>query len=197
MPITLPNCPPPLDFEIQPVSSRLDLRPSDNAGPVQRIERLGSRWRAVIQFEAMTAAQARLWDGVDVEADTVRWAIPQQELAIGSPGSSVQVNGSGQTGNEIDLKGLPAGYVIRAGQYLSIITGGVSYLYRARAAATASGSGTVTVPIQPLIRAAHLNNDAVNLAAPIIEGFVQSAGRTQAWRRKVVPGMSLVIEERA
>lgn len=196
MPVTLPNCPPPSTFEIELVRSVIDLRPAFG-GPVQRIERLGSRWRAVLSFETMTSEQSRAWSDVDVEADTVRWAVPQLEFAVGSPGSSVQVDGSGQTGNVLKLKGLPAAYEARKGQWFSVITGGVSYLYRVRADATASGAGLAEVPVQPLIRAAHLNNDAVNVAAPIIEGFVVGPSRAQAWRRKVVPEMSFVIEERA
>ena len=196
MPVTLPNCPPPSSFEIKLVRSVVDLRPAFG-GPVQRIERLGSRWRAVLRFETMTSEQSRAWSDVDVEADTVRWAVPQPGFLVGSPGSSVQVDGPGQTGNALKLKGLPAAYVMRKDQWFSMITGGVSYLYRVRADATATGSGLAEVPVRPLIRAEHLNNNAVNVAAPIIEGFVLGPSRAQAWRRKVVPEMSFVIEERA
>jgi hypothetical protein len=172
MPLTLPTSPAPAQFALELVTARNELSPAFG-GPVQRLNRKGSRWRATVSLPAMTYAEAMAWTDLRVEADTVVLDVPQPGLEIGSPGTPL-VKGSGQLGASLLIDGLTVGYVIRKGQFLSVVTGSQRYLYQATAAATANGSGEATVAIRPMLRVSPADNAVVEIAAPKIEGFVRT-----------------------
>ena len=173
MSLTLPDALSALtDFAPDLVPPARDLRSSEGTS-VQRISRLGQHWLFNCQVKAQTYEQALAWAALlEQSAELMTLKIAQPKLNIGTPGTSVQVDGSGQTGSVLKLKGLPAGYVGKAGQWLSVVTGGRRYVYRLRSNATASGAGIMDAPVNPMIRAAHLNNDVVEVAEPKVTGFV-------------------------
>lgn len=171
MAFALPACPPAAEYDI-----RLDTLRAENSpplgGPDSRVPRLGSRHICDVLLENMTAAQAMIWQNrLMAEDETVVWPIPTRGLVIGNPGTP-QVNGAGQTGSTLSIKGLPAGYVVQENQYLPVQTAGRVYLYKARGPATANGSGIASVPLNCIIRVPHANNDTILMAVPVIEGFV-------------------------
>jgi hypothetical protein len=199
MSLTLPDSLASLvEFAPRLIPPARELRSSGDE-TVQRLIPLGQRWVFNCVVKAQTYAQAMAWAALLEQSDQLQTlTIPQPGLAIGSPGSSVQVDGSGQTGNVLKLKGLPAAYAAKQGQFIAVITGGVRYVYRLRADATANGSGVLDAPVNPLIRQAHLNNDAVEVAAPKVTGFVTLSTPSSAINiNRHVPTIAFTIEERA
>ena len=131
------------------ISSAVDLRPAFGGG-VQRLTRLGSRWAMTFQLTLMTYEDSLNWSDLEVEGDTVSLRIPQPGVDTGSPGTPV-VDGAGQSGSTLNLRGLTPGYVMGK-RWLSVSTGGLLYAYRATASATADGSGDIAIPVRPMIR---------------------------------------------
>lgn len=144
-------------------------------GPVQRIERPGSRWGLRVETQLM-----------DVEPDGRRWAsriarakragalieIPQPGLAIGAPGAP-RVNGSFVNGRIIQLFGFAPNYAIREGQWISIIVAGRRYADQIAADTVASASGAATVSLQNLLRVALSGSEVAEVASPKIEGWLE------------------------
>jgi hypothetical protein len=146
-------------------------------GPVQRIERAGSRWS--IAFETST---------MRVEPDGRAWAarlaratregalieIPQPDLVIGMPGTVTTATNIA-SGRLVALAGLTAGYTIREGQWLSIIVAGQRYADQVTAAVTASSGGTATATLQNLLRVPLAGGETVEIASPKIEGWIDGS----------------------
>lgn len=151
------------------LSSRNDMR-SATGTHGQRIARGGSHHIGEFELEPMPIAEAREWFDIETEADTVIAPIDQTDFPVGNPGAP-QISVSGQLGNSLPLKGLTAGYLLRKGQPLSVITAGRRFVYIIGANATASSGGTASVTLKTSIRHTHLNNDVVEVAEPKIEGF--------------------------
>jgi len=149
-----------------------DLSPSFS-GADQQIRRKGSRYALGFTMPSMDYVAAMPWTtDLAAEGDTVVMEVHQPGLNIGNPGAPL-VRGGGQAGSSIIVDGLTAGYVVRKGQFLSIISSAQWYLYRAAATATADGAGLVTVTLQTMLRRPPNDNDPVHLATPFIEGFVR------------------------
>jgi len=152
------------------ITARNDLVPVFG-GPEQRRNRMGSRYQLKVKLEPLSPEQAAEWDDIEDEVETCLFEIPQPDFDTGSPGSPL-VNGSGQSGANLILDGLTPQYVIRKRQWLTVVTGGQHFCYRARAEVVVNGSGQVTVPLRTMLRKPHADNDVVLIAQPIMEGFV-------------------------
>ncbi|WP_312126346.1 hypothetical protein [Brevundimonas sp.] len=175
MAITLPTSPRPSKMVPRPIFTRNETRPATGAGPVGRNLRPGTRWAWDFEYPPMTYEQSLAFDDLLTEDETVIVDILQPGLAIGSPGSGATVNGAGQSGRTLNIKGVAAGYVFRKGQWISVLSGGQWYAYKTRAAATADGAGNCAVPLRTLIRTPLANNAVVEIASPKAEGWVTLA----------------------
>ncbi len=144
-------------------------------GPVQRIERPGTRTTFVVTTPFM-----------DVEPDGRRWAarlkaakrematltIEQVGLAIGAPGSPT-VAADTATGRFVAVEGMTPNYSIRPDQWLSFLRAdGKRYLAQAAVLVTADGDGAVTIELHDLIRAPLAEGDLVEIARPKITGWL-------------------------
>ena len=90
----------------------------------------------------------------------------------GSPGAPV-VDGAGQSGTSLAVRGLTPGYAVKEGFWLSIVDAdGQHYLHTATAPVRADTSGDATLSIAPMLRVPFADGAAVNLAVPMVEGFV-------------------------
>ena len=87
-------------------------------------------------------------------------------IAYGTP----QVNGNGQTGMSLEIKGATAGITILNGKWLSIIFAGRRYLHHATADTLVGGDGTCLLPIFPMLRISPNDSATIELATPYIEG---------------------------
>lgn len=172
MALTLPTCPPVREFFPRLVQSRNDFNPAIG-GPDSREARIGGKWAFDITLAPMEYATFMDWVDLEAETDTVIWAIPQPGVTTSGEGTP-RVKGAGQAGDSLLVDGITPSYTVEKGRWLSVITGGQRYLYCAKSAVTANGTGEALIPVRPLIRVQHADNDVVELAAPKIEGLVRS-----------------------
>lgn len=193
--LTLPSSPQPRSVTPRLITARNELTPAFG-GTVQRLNRKGSRYALAVELPPMKYVDALAWDDLMAEVDTVLMGVPQPGLVIGAPGTPL-VNGAGQSGSSLTLDGLTGGYVIRKGQWLSVVISGRRFLYRAASAATAAGGGAVTVALRTMLRSPPPDNAVVEIAAPMIEGFARMADDALAVGIEHLVSLSFTIEERA
>lgn len=105
--------------------------------------------------------------------------IPQPDLVIGAPGTGITVQSATSGGYNVAITGAAVGYVVREGQALNIAKNGHRYLYYAAADLTLNGSGAGTLSLTSPLRTQLAGTEAINLAAPVIEGWMQ--GDNFAW----------------
>lgn len=150
-------------------------------GPEQRINRIGTRLGCrytmpEMDFDEAQAFIVRLLRG---RQDRVVMPWPITRFDPGNP-PNPQINAA-STGSAISVKGLGAGYTVVEGQPLSIVHGGHRYMHLSTGEVTANGSGIATVGIFPPSRTAYSVDDTVEIAMPMIEGFV-SPGDEISWQ---------------
>lgn len=191
MAVLLPQLPTGTQTNIRLKSNALMLS-SSMGGPDQRVARVGDRWTLEVVCQPMRNAQAgpvitALLDGL---SQKVMARVPQDGIAVGSPGSPV-VATANQAGSSINLSGFAPGYVIRNGQFFSIVHNGVRYLHRARADVTAT-SGSATIPILPMLKVSPTAGAVCEFAEPKIEGFID--GNEQGWSVGLVANVGLTFK---
>ena len=169
---------------------------SSLGGNTQRLTRLGSRFAIDVQYPPMVYSDAQQFLVALVQSETVALSIPvpQRGLTIGTPGSPV-VNGNGQAGLALAIRGAAAGYTVQLGQFLSVITGGRRSLYMCTSATTLNGSGAGTVPIGPMLRTTPSDGDTVELAVPRLEGFLPIGAAKWSIEMLIRIGIAFSIEE--
>lgn len=167
--LVLPTDPRPSKMTPRPISSRNEQRPASQ-GPVNRYMRPGTRWAWDNIMPPMSYVESLEWDDLLSESDTVIMDILQPGLDTGTPGSPV-VDGGGQVGRTLNLKGLTAGYLFRKGQWISFPVQGQLFAYKVRTAITVGSDGKVALPLLTLLRLPPANNAIVDVAQPRAEGF--------------------------
>lgn len=171
--LTLPTTPAPAGMATQLLTNKNVLASALGSDEQER-QRKGSRYALTFRMPPMTYVRSMEWDDLNAEGATVLMRVFQPGFDTGSPGAPL-VNGSGQSGTTLNVKGMTNGYVVRKGQFLSVVTGGRRFLYRAAANATVSG-GIAAIPLRTMLRYPPANNDVVEIAQPMIEGFVRDLG---------------------
>ena len=151
--IDLPETPTPASATPGLIDFGAFLTPA-LGGPVQRVERMGSRFKISVSMPPMknplTGRQwiARLIKG---KQEGARMAWPLQGFDPGSPGT-VRVNGASQSGRNLIVDGFTPNYTAREGQFFSIETGGQHFMYMVAEQVTANASGQATLAIEPMLR---------------------------------------------
>ncbi|UYY60102.1 hypothetical protein [Sphingomonas sp. S2-65] len=195
MSIALPSSPGPASAEPAYLEWGGTLRPVFG-GAMQKLLRLGDRFAIDVTMPKLrTEAAGRVWVSKLIQAQRqgaiFEW--PQLGLDIGNPGAP-RVNGGGQAGSAINLRGFAPGYQVRDGQFFSIIHGGRYYLEMATADVAADGGGNVVLPIAPMLRM-QPGNGAICDFNPKIEGLIE--GDSRSWTLDVARfvGLSFRIVE--
>lgn len=160
-------------------------------GPVQRINRIGTRMGLRVTMPPLFKDTARQWQArlLRGRQDFVTMEWPLLDLLPGSPPSPAINTATTSSVNAISIKGLGDGYTFKEGQWFSIIRSGVRHMHMVTAAATATTTGVplgtvggvATVSIFPTTRVTLAVNDVVEIAVPRIEGLV-SPGDEVAWQ---------------
>lgn len=124
---------------------------------------------------------------------------PSAGSALGSasatPGTPV-VNGADQTGEDLDVSGLPTsatGYLL-AGDYIQIGTGTAARLKLVLDDVDSDGSGEATIAVWPPIRTAPSNGSAVVVSDPV-GVFVAPAQDGWAVESPYVVGVTIPVAE--
>lgn len=173
--IELPASPAPRDVSPRLIDFGIVLRPATGAA-ITRIERPGSRFSAEFSFPPMMPEVARVFVSrlLQAKAEGLRMPFPLLGVSQGLPGSPV-VDGAGQSGTTLLVRGFTANYLVREGYWLSIEDAdGQHYLHNAVAAVAADATGDASLTIWPPLRVPFADGDAVHLAKPMIEGLVTS-----------------------
>ena len=142
-----------------------------------RVNRAGNRYRIGFSYPPMQADKARTFTGrlTRAKREGVRILLPLI-VPQGAPGTTV-VDGAGQSGTSLAVRGFHEGYPAKEGFWLTIVDAdGVGYLHQLTETVRADG-GAVTLTIEPPLRAPFADGDRVELAVPFIEGFVDG----EAW----------------
>lgn len=172
------------------------LRPSTGA-KLLRVDRAGNRFRVAMTLPVQSAEDARTIIARLIAAKTegLRVPYPLQGIDQGAPGAPV-VDGAGQSGNTINLRGLTPGYLAREGFWLSIVRNGQHYLHVVRdPGATANADGDIVLPISPNLRVPYPDGAAVHLGRPMIEGLVEGDLSWDLALAGLVDSIQFVIEE--
>lgn len=181
MPVTLPTCPYPNDYQVLLRDFGSVLTPF-LGGPEQRINRLGTRFGLRLSMPPLDADEgmvylSRLLQG---KQSTVTLPWPLLDFDPGTPGAPL-VSANVSSGTALPIKGLTPGYTVKEGQFFSIIHAGRRYVYMFTANGTANGSGNLSASIFPMLRAALSTNDVIEIAQPKIEGLVLP-GEELSWQ---------------
>ena len=149
------------------------------------VGRKGSRFGAKVNFPPMRADRANIVISRLTEAwfsgALIRIEFPLVGVSQGSPGEPV-IDGAGQAGKTLDLRGLTPGYVAKEGYWLTLVDqNGRGYLHSNRTPVFVASDGTATVNVSPEVRWPFLDGAEVRMARPTIEGRVSA----EPWRLPV------------
>lgn len=194
--IVLPSDPWPSGVSFRPVRAGFDL--PGTFGVDQRVSRMGDRWAMDVQMPPMPYGDTALrWVArlSRARGDVVRMRVPQPGLDLRGRSGDVLVKGAGQAGTSLLVDGGREAYPVREGQWVSITTGGRSYLHLVAADALFDSAGEATLTLDPMLRVSPADNSPVEIEEPVIEGFLEAG---QEWTVDVARhvGLSFTIRER-
>lgn len=194
--VVLPASPAPMQTTWEYLDFGGTLTPP-LGGPDQRINRNGSRWLLNVQMPVMQMEDARYWVAALTRGQRhgARLKLLQPDLNIGAPGSPL-VDGDGQAGDTLNIKGMTPRYPLRVGQWFNHVQDGNSYLYQISGPGNADGAGEVAAQIEPPLRAEAMDDDVLNFGAPVIEGLLVGQGQSWSIDTAIHIGLSFAIRER-
>lgn len=174
-----------VELPARPASRRMGIRMIDYGGtltpglggPTQRINRNGNRFAISVQLPPMNADDARGWlaalnAGVE---EGVIFRFRQVDLYAGSPGNVV-VDGGGQAGKTLAVRGCNPNYPFRRGQFFNLVQGGRRYLQQVFTPLAAGSDGKAQLSIRPALRVEPGDGAALIIGQPVIEGLLEGNG---------------------
>lgn len=175
MTITLPTSPRAASAKPRLVANAVQTQPIAG-GVVQRKLRLGTRWALDVILPPMTYQTAMAWtaDLAASEAAEVLLLWPQPPEVVGVIGAPV-VNGAGQSGSNLAVRGASAGYAYKKGLFFSLIEGGRRYLHQIVADVIANGAGAANLTLSPMLRVSPSDGALMEFYEPKIQGWAQVA----------------------
>jgi hypothetical protein len=194
--IELPSNPAPNGVVPRLIDYGFTMR-SPTGGSSLRLDRAGSRFAVEVSYPPMKADKARVFVSRLLEAKSqgLRIEFPLLGVSQGNPGTPV-VDGAGQAGKTLSVRGLTPGYVVKEGYWLSIVDAdGQHYLHNATAVVTADAGGLASLSITPALRVPFADGAVIHLAKPMIEGLVD--GNEWSWQLPVnrLIALAVTIEE--
>ena len=195
--IELPELPAPNSVSPALIDFGFVQRPALGARAT-RIERAGSRYSAQIGFPPMRADVARVFVSrlLRAKSEGLRIEFPLLEISQ-SPCGTPLVDGAGQAGKTLNIKGLTPHYAFREGYWLTLVDGfdGARYLHNCGTTVAAGADGRATIALAESLRAPFADGATILLAKPTIEGFV--TGESWDWQIPVerLIALSVPIEE--
>jgi hypothetical protein len=166
-------------------------------GSLQKLNRLGDRFALSVTMPPLPTADAgRIWVAslILAQRQGAIMRFYQPGFDPGEPGSPV-VDGAGQAGSSLALRGFVPGYVVRFGQFFSMIVGGRYYIEMAAADATADSDGKMVLPISPMMRMRPSSGTICDFVNPKIEGLLDGERREWTLDVALFTGLTFQIEE--
>ncbi len=150
---------------------------------LSRIDRKGGRYTLACTYGPFHPEEGRVMVArlVAGKQEGIRVAFPLLH-SQGAPGNA-RLDGAAATGKIIDLDGLTPGYVAKEGYWLSLVKDGQHYLHSVRTGGRANAAGQLTLTLNEMLRDSFPDNAVVNLARPMVQGFVQ--GDRASWQYAV------------
>lgn len=173
--IELPDSPAPNGVTATLLDFALVQRPASGAA-LQVIDRPGSRFQLEYGFPVMKADTARKFTVrlTKAKREGLRIGVPLLGVSQGIPGAPV-VDGAGQSGTTLDVRGLTANYAFKEGFWMTVIDAdGEGYLHQISAPGAADALGDAAISIEPALRAPFADGDEIELANPWVAGVVTS-----------------------
>lgn len=148
----------------------------------------GQRWEADISLPPMSRADAETWAafllrlrgqyGTFLLGDPAN-ATPRGSAAT-APGTPL-VNGGSQTGDELDIDGIPTSGsdYLKAGDYIQLGSGATSTLHKVLEDVTIDGSGGATLNLWPQVRTAPSDDAAITVSGA--KGVFRLASNETMW----------------
>jgi hypothetical protein len=133
----------------------------------QQVQDWGGEWWAYeIEFTVRQGADGRRLSAFFAALGGLRDTFIFRDPFVGYPRATgvALVNGAGQTGNTLAIDGLGT-QALLAGDFIQLGALGTTRLYQVTADATPV-AGAATLQIVPRLRAASVNNEAVNIKTP-------------------------------
>ena len=162
-----------------------------NGGPTQNLMRLGTRHSLDFTLPLMpTEPDGRIWAAKLRLAKLYGALLPfgQDGLNIGAPGAPL-VDGGGQAGTILVLRGFRPWYVVRIGRAFSLVHEGRRYLHFAADQGFAGADGSLTLDIFPMLRVIPDDADVCEFGKPMIQGSL--TGNKVAYDRLTEPWTDL------
>lgn len=196
MTIILPRLHRSAEYEMKPVYAGTETLQPATGGPRMPVDRPGDHWALEIDTGTLrtSCGQALMADIVRGRAQPVAIQIPEPGIDKGVPGK-LKVDGAGQTGEYLNVKGGTRGALIRKGWFISIFSGGHWYAHMVTQTTANDGLGFNTLSLWPMLRAPHADNDEVEAISPMIEGLVIEGGDYGVRRPYIVRPGTILIEE--
>lgn len=185
-PITFPSRPWAKTDKVRMIDFGGQLKPT-LGGPVQNLMRLGTRHALDITLPPMPAEpEGRIWASRLRQAKLYGAIVnfTQDGFTVGNPGSPV-VNGGGQAGIALSMRGFAPGYTVREGQAFTLVHSSRGYLHFAAADFTANSSGVLNVQFFPMARVISSDGDSCNFLNPYLQGSL--SGNEASWDRLTTP----------
>lgn len=195
MTVPLPTYPAPAEVVPVPLRAGNDLESPIGSSTV-RIERLGNKFRFEIVMPPMDRPEAEDWLGALLSglgtSVSLQW--PQPLGGVGAPGAPV-VNGAGQAGMLLNLRGFNPAYFLRRGQGVSLLSGSQRQFLIPQALATAGVGGLMTLSFWPMLRFSPADGATLEVVQPVMQGLL--GGNSVRWKLDVAmnEGLSFTITE--
>ncbi|WP_230769535.1 hypothetical protein [Sphingomonas sp. Leaf4] len=167
-----------------------------------RVNRGGNHYKIAVTYPPLDDEdKARVFVSRLIRAKRQGLRMPYPLLGVdqGRCGWGIVVDGAGQGGNTLKVRGLPRGGVVREGFWMSIEdAGGQHYLHNVGGEVVADAAGKATLSVaDTLLRRPFADGCRVHIARPMIGGLVE--GDEVSWQLAVDLNTSIefVIEEAA
>lgn len=190
--IELPDFAHPGSMQVQYLDAGFTQR---GVQSLARIDRKGGRFKLALTYGPYEPERARVMVSrlLAAKQEGLRVEYPLLH-SQGAPGA-VRLNGAVASGRVLPLDGFARGYFCKEGYALSLVKDGRHYLHTVKVGGRANESGQLTITLNELLRDSFPDNAVVNLAKPMIEGFID--GDTWAWGAAVdrVTPIQFTLEE--
>lgn len=165
----LPSEPTPDRMSIAKVSAANTLTPAFSGADTE-LDRKGERYALTFTLPSQTYAEAAKWSVLNRKGRTFVMEVQQPGVVIPAQ-PDPRVKGAGQAGSQLLIDGLTPGQPIKTGWFLTVISAGQRFLYRADADTVATAEGAALIDLQEMLRRPPNDDDVVELVAPKIEGL--------------------------